>query len=81
MTENGTPVSPDIPAFYDRLAPDYDEMTGFGRRFVHEKPFFRLLVENHHIAEAIFKAFALALRKAATIHGRIEGILSTKGSL
>ena len=36
---------------------------------------------NHHIAEAIFKAFALALRKAVTIHGRIEGTLSTKGSL
>ena len=36
---------------------------------------------NHHIAEAIFKAWALALRKAVTIHGRIEGILSTKGSL
>ena len=36
---------------------------------------------NHHIAEAIFKAFALALRNAVTIHGRIEGILSTKGSL
>jgi imidazoleglycerol-phosphate dehydratase len=36
---------------------------------------------SHHIAEAIFKAFALALRKAVTIHGRIEGILSTKGSL
>jgi imidazoleglycerol-phosphate dehydratase len=36
---------------------------------------------NHHIAEAIFKALALALRKAVTIHGRIEGILSTKGSL
>jgi len=36
---------------------------------------------NHHMAEAIFKAFALALRKAVTIHGRIEGILSTKGSL
>ena len=28
-------------------------MTGFGKRFVHEKPFFRLLVENHHIAEAL----------------------------
>jgi SAM-dependent methyltransferase len=53
MTENGTPVSPDIPAFYDRLAPDYDEMTGFGRRFVHEKPFFRLLVENHRISTAL----------------------------
>jgi len=36
---------------------------------------------NHHMAEAIYKAFALALRKAVTIHGRIEGILSTKGSL
>jgi imidazoleglycerol-phosphate dehydratase len=36
---------------------------------------------SHHIAEAIFKAFALALSRAVTIHGRIEGILSTKGSL
>jgi imidazoleglycerol-phosphate dehydratase len=36
---------------------------------------------THHIAEAIFKAFALALSRAVTIHGRIEGILSTKGSL
>ena len=36
---------------------------------------------NHHMAEAIFKAFALALRNAVTVHGRIEGILSTKGSL
>ena len=36
---------------------------------------------NHHIAEATFKALAIALRKAVTIHSRIEGILSTKGSL
>jgi len=36
---------------------------------------------DHHIAEAIFKAFALALRRAVTIQDRIEGILSTKGSL
>jgi len=36
---------------------------------------------GHHIAEAIFKAFALALRRAVTIQDRIEGILSTKGSL
>ncbi len=36
---------------------------------------------NHHIAEAIFKAFALALSRAVTIHSRIVGILSTKGSL
>ncbi len=36
---------------------------------------------SHHMAEAIFKAFALALQGAVTIHDRIEGILSTKGSL
>ena len=36
---------------------------------------------SHHIAEAIFKAFALALNRAVTIHSRIVGILSTKGSL
>jgi SAM-dependent methyltransferase len=53
MTDDGAPSSPDIPAFYDRLAPDYDDMTGFGKRFVHEKPFFRLLVENHRILTAL----------------------------
>jgi imidazoleglycerol-phosphate dehydratase len=36
---------------------------------------------NHHIVEAIFKAFARALNEAVTLHGRIEGVLSTKGSL
>ena len=46
-------ASTDIPAFYDSLAPDYDDMTGFGKRFVHEKPFFRLLVENHRIGTAL----------------------------
>lgn len=36
---------------------------------------------NHHIAEAIFKAFALAFRRAVTVHKRIKGVLSTKGIL
>lgn len=36
---------------------------------------------SHHIAEAIFKAFARALREAITVHEHIEGVLSTKGSL
>ena len=35
----------------------------------------------HHIAEAIFKAFARALREAVCIDGRIKGVLSTKGSI
>lgn len=36
---------------------------------------------NHHIAEAIFKAFARALRAAVAIDPRQSGVPSTKGSL
>lgn len=36
---------------------------------------------NHHIAEAIFKAFARALQGAVTRNTRIRGVLSTKGTL
>ncbi|MCR5467964.1 MAG: imidazoleglycerol-phosphate dehydratase HisB [Lachnospiraceae bacterium] len=36
---------------------------------------------NHHIIEAMFKAFARALDEATQIDTRIEGVLSTKGSL
>lgn len=36
---------------------------------------------NHHIAEASFKAFAKALDQATQLDDRIEGVLSTKGSL
>ncbi len=34
---------------------------------------------NHHMAEAIFKALARALKKAVTIDKDIKGVLSTKG--
>ncbi|WP_093881758.1 imidazoleglycerol-phosphate dehydratase HisB [Syntrophus gentianae] len=36
---------------------------------------------NHHISEAIFKAFARALGMAVTTDSRISGVLSTKGCL
>lgn len=36
---------------------------------------------KHHMAEASFKAFAGALRKAISVDERIRGVLSTKGSL
>lgn len=36
---------------------------------------------NHHMAEAIFKAFARALREAVAVNTRIRGVLSTKGTL
>ena len=35
----------------------------------------------HHIIEACFKAFARAMDMATQLDGRIQGILSTKGSL
>lgn len=36
---------------------------------------------NHHMAEAIFKAFGRALDEATLIDQRITGVMSTKGSL
>jgi len=36
---------------------------------------------NHHIAEAIFKAFGRALCEAVGLDSRIQGVLSTKGSI
>lgn len=39
------------------------------------------LGNNHHMAEAMFKAFARALDEAVSRDPRVQGILSTKGSL
>ena len=36
---------------------------------------------NHHIAEAMFKAFGRALCEAVSLDSRVQGVLSTKGSL
>ena len=36
---------------------------------------------NHHILEAMFKAFAKALDMATRIDERIQGVLSTKGTI
>ncbi|MCG5053953.1 MAG: imidazoleglycerol-phosphate dehydratase HisB [Myxococcales bacterium] len=35
----------------------------------------------HHIVEALFKAFARALRQAVTLDPRVQGVPSTKGTL
>ncbi len=37
--------------------------------------------DPHHIAEAQFKAFARAMRKAVELDARVDGVPSTKGSL
>ncbi len=36
---------------------------------------------NHHMIEAMFKSFAKALDEAIRMDGRVEDVLSTKGSL
>ncbi len=36
---------------------------------------------SHHIIEAVFKAFARALRQAVDINPEVSGVLSTKGTL
>jgi len=36
---------------------------------------------NHHIAEAIFKAFGRALSDAVSLESRVSGVPSTKGNL
>ena len=36
---------------------------------------------SHHIIEAVFKAFARALRDAVNLNSNIDGVLSTKGRL
>lgn len=38
-------------------------------------------MNNHHMIEAVFKAFAKALDEAASKDSRIQDVLSTKGSL
>jgi 2-polyprenyl-3-methyl-5-hydroxy-6-metoxy-1,4-benzoquinol methylase len=50
---NSTAKPKSVPEFYDLLAPDYDSMTGFEKRFVQERPFFRLLVERYGIKTAL----------------------------
>lgn len=42
-----------VTEFYDALAPGYDTMTGFEKRFIQEKPFLRLLTEKHSIKVAL----------------------------
>ncbi len=42
-----------VARFYDRLAGDYDLMTGFEKRSVAEKPFFKLLVDSYGIRSAV----------------------------
>lgn len=50
-----------------------------GEMNLHIKQFSGM--NNHHIIEGAFKAFGKALDEAVSIDNRIQGVLSTKGSL
>lgn len=53
MTESIGTKEGTIASFYDALAPDYDTMTSFEKRFIFEKPFFRALIEQYRVKTAI----------------------------
>jgi glycine/sarcosine N-methyltransferase len=42
-----------IEEFYDLLAPQYDTMTSFEKRFVQERPFFQALIRRFHFQSAL----------------------------
>lgn len=50
-----------------------------GEMNLHVKQFSGM--NNHHIIEGAFKAFGKALDEAVSMDNRIQGVLSTKGSL
>jgi len=53
LSEVPEPELKNVSQFYDQLAPDYDTMTGFEKRFVHERPFFNMLLEKYSIKTAL----------------------------
>lgn len=82
------------PFFAYEGGPVAESIAGFDTSLVAE--FFRAVANNakmtihvrvlaggdsHHTVEAVFKAFAKALREAVTIDPRVSGIPSTKGVL
>jgi glycine/sarcosine N-methyltransferase len=52
MTDE-THIEHGVADFYDALAPNYDSMTGFEKRFAAEQPHFRSLIERYGIASAL----------------------------
>ena len=42
-----------IEQFYDRLAPNYDAMTSFEKRFDQERPYFQALIDRFHFRSAL----------------------------
>lgn len=52
-TTNRVGEAHDVKRFYDALAPDYDLMTSFEKRFIQERPFFHMLVEKYRIQSAL----------------------------
>ena len=64
--------------FFDHM------LDGFARHGLYDlevKAEGDLFVDDHHMIEAMFKAFAKSLREAVSFDERIEDVLSTKGSL
>ncbi len=97
MDETLVMVALDIsgrPGLYYDVTPPAAQLNGIDTRLFHE--FFQAFCvkcglnmhirmitscETHHLFEAIFKGVAKALDQATSYDSRIEGVLSTKGTL
>lgn len=53
MTDQQDGGALQVEEFYDKISRDYDEMTGFSKRFMKERPYFHVLVETHKIKTAV----------------------------
>lgn len=53
MTDQRDDQASKVAEFYDGLSVDYDEMTGFSKRFMKERPYFHVLIEKHKIKTAL----------------------------
>jgi len=82
------------PGLYYQVEPPADRVKDIDARLFHE--FFLALAmnsglnlhirqiaaeETHHLFEAVFKGLAKALDQATSVDSRVQGVLSTKGSL
>ena len=97
MDETLVMISLDLsgrPGLYYSVNPPAQTVGGVDPRLFHE--FFQALCvkgginmhirqicsgEVHHLYEAVFKGFAKALDQSTSIDPRVQGVLSTKGTL
>ena len=66
------PPSETVAGFYDVTASFYDTMTDMEERIVHERPFFRVLVERYGIRRALDAGSGTGMHSLLLAHLGVE---------